>query len=58
MNFQARELWNFWNEIKNKQEVKLIDIDKLEKYIGNLLQKMDEIEKSKEKWKERALRKK
>jgi len=36
MNSQAKSLWNFWNEIRNKATIKFSDIDKLEKLLGNL----------------------
>jgi hypothetical protein len=44
---------DFWNEIKNKSSIKFSDIEKLEKLLGSVFQKMDELEKSRDKWHEK-----
>jgi len=58
MNYQAKELMKFWNNLKNNNaRITLIDIEKLEKLLGNVLIKINELEKSRDKWKLRALKK-
>jgi hypothetical protein len=55
---QAKDLWKFWNELKNNNaRITLIDIDKLEKLLGNAFQKINDLEVSRDKWKTRALKK-
>jgi len=52
-----RGLIDFWNELKNKAEIKFKDIEELEKMLGNVFERMNELEKSRDKWKIRALSK-
>ena len=55
---QAKELWKFWENLKNNNaRITLIDIDKLEKLLGNVFQKINDLEVSRDKWKVRALKK-
>jgi len=57
MNTQSKELSNFWNELKDKSVIQFKDIDKLQGLIEKVFLKMQELESSKNKWKEKALRK-
>jgi hypothetical protein len=57
MNKQCKELEDFWNELNNKSEIKLKDIDTLKELLGKVFIRMKEIELSRNKWKERALKK-
>jgi hypothetical protein len=52
MKSQIKNLMDCWDKIKNKQEVKIKDVDELEGLFGSAMQKMDELQKRGDHFKE------
>lgn len=53
---QTNELEDFWNELKLRNaKITLLDIDELEKLLGKVFLKIQELKESRDKWKARAL---
>jgi len=50
------DLKNFWKELKDKSDIKFKDIDKLEELLGKVFLSFSELEKSRNKWRARALK--
>lgn len=54
------EILNFgkvWEKLKDDSTIKFKDFRKLEDLLGSMYQKIDELRKSRDKWRERALKK-
>jgi len=49
---QVKELTDFWNTLKSQSSITFKDLDKIEKYLGNIFQSFSDLIKSREKWKE------
>ena len=48
-----KELKDFWNELESKSEVKLKDIEKLKNLLGKVFLKVQELEKSRNNWRDK-----
>jgi hypothetical protein len=55
MNTTKAELIKFWNELKSKAEIKFKDIEHLEKLLGNAVQRISDLEESRDRWRAKAL---
>jgi hypothetical protein len=52
---QTKQLKDFWDNLKLKAFVQLKDIDELEKMLGRLFMGIEDLEKSRDKWKEKYI---
>jgi hypothetical protein len=50
---QTKELKEFWDKLKIKAVVKLNDLDELENLLSKLFMSISDLEKSRDKWKEK-----
>ena len=50
---QTKELKEFWDKLKIKAVVKLNDLDELENLLSKVFMSISDLEKSRDKWKEK-----
>jgi len=50
---KTKELKEFWDKLKEKSIIRFEDIDELEKLLSRLFMSISDLEKSRDKWKEK-----
>jgi hypothetical protein len=59
MTSSVIELQKFWSELKNKNgNIKFENIDKFERFVGNICQAMEDVTKSRDNWKAKYMEEK